>query len=192
MKLIVGLGNPGREYEFTRHNIGFLVVRSLAKSAGALLKHDRATFALSCRARIAGEPVVLAEPLTYMNLSGLAVKALLRKYDAGLSDLLIVCDDLNLGWGRMKIRAEGSSGGHKGLASIIEQLNSDALTRLRVGIGALPAYMDAADYVLAEFTRQEIIEAREIIGEAVNCCESWVKEGINECMNRFNKRSKNE
>lgn len=191
MKLIVGLGNPGKIYADSRHNTGFQVVKALAENCGAHLKKDNAAYSLSGRCRIEGRDVILALPLTFMNLSGLAVAALLKKHKAGPEDLLVVCDDLDLESGRIKIRASGSSAGQKGLKSIIDSLKNRDFCRLRVGIGRPDEDKDAAEYVLSPFTKKEKEELRHTVEEAVECCKSWITHGIAATMNRFNKRSKN-
>lgn len=190
MKLIVGLGNPGGAYAPSRHNIGFTVVKALAKKYKAVLKKDFAISSLSARIKIAGQSVVLSLPLTFMNLSALAVKPLVKKYKIDLNDLLIVCDDLDLEFGRLKIRASGSSAGHRGMQSIIDSLKKEDFARLRIGIGR-PTHKDleTADYVLSAFTKKEKIQVSEIIERAVECCQSWAIKGVTETMNAFNKRS---
>jgi PTH1 family peptidyl-tRNA hydrolase len=189
MKLIVGLGNPGSSYTQSRHNIGFMVVKALAKEKGLALKKDNSAAALSAKLKIDNQVVLLAMPLTFMNLSGIAVKQLVKKCKAGFEDILVVCDDLDLEFGRVKLKKDGSSGGQRGLESIIESLGSKNFHRLRIGISRPPARDDAADYVLSAFTRQEKIELKEIIGKALDCCLSWVFSGIDESMNVFNQRS---
>ena len=191
MKLIVGLGNPGRIYIDSRHNIGFSVIRSLNKIYKAPLKKGSNTFSLSGRGRIDGQSIMLALPLTFMNLSGIAVGALVKKHKIDLGNLLIVCDDLDLEFGTIKIRASGSSGGHRGLASIMESVGSQAFSRLRIGIGApLENNIDAADFVLSPFSKREKIEINGIIEKACDCCRVWATKGITETMNIFNRRSK--
>lgn len=190
MKLIVGLGNPGEAYAPSRHNIGFTVVKALAKKYKAVLKKDFAISSLSARIKIAGQSVVLSLPLTFMNLSGLAVKPLVKKYKIDLNDLLIVCDDLDLEFGRLKMRACGSSAGHRGMQSIIDSLKKEDFARLRIGIGR-PSHKDleTADYVLSAFSKKEKVQVSEIIERALGCCQSWVTKGVTETMNAFNKRS---
>jgi len=188
MKLIVGLGNPGKLYVDTRHNIGFCVVKTLARIYKVTLKKDSRTFSLSAKADIDAQAVVLATPFTYMNLSGIAVRSLLKKYRIDLGNLLVVCDDLDLELGRLKIRPGGSSGGHRGLASIRQALESQDFARLRVGIGR-PLYKGiAADYVLSNFTKKEKTEVGEIIERAVDCCRMWLNEGLARSMNTFNRK----
>ncbi|MCG8430333.1 MAG: aminoacyl-tRNA hydrolase [Candidatus Omnitrophica bacterium] len=190
MKLIVGLGNPGRAYARTRHNIGFLAVSALAERYGVSLKKDRMTYSLSARLTSGRQHVILAEPVTYMNLSGLALKSLVGIHKIGLSEILVVLDDLDLSFGRFRIRPGGQSAGHRGLKSIAGTLGSTAFARLRIGIGRPPEGVDPADYVLSAFTRIERKELDTIIPQATDCCRMWVDKGIEECMNVYNKKSK--
>lgn len=186
MKLIVGLGNPGDIYKDSRHNIGFSAVRALGSACKAVLKRDKGTFSLSARIKIDGRSVILAMPLTYMNLSGSAVANLLKKHKIELKDLLIVLDDLDLELGRLKIRPSGSSGGHRGLESVIESVGSSDFSRLRIGIGRPPRGVEPSEYVLMPFLRKEKSEVKGGIEIAAQCCQSWVTEGIIETMNNFN------
>jgi len=188
VKLIVGLGNPGRNYTESRHNIGFSVVKALSKDYKIPLKKDNA-FSLSGKGKIAPENLVLALPLTFMNLSGMAVSALIKKYKIGLENLLVICDDLDLGFGAIKIRPSGSSAGHRGLGSIVDSLGTQEFARLRIGIGRpLRADADAADFVLSPFTKKEKREIKGVIEEACGCSRSWATKGIIESMNIFNRR----
>jgi PTH1 family peptidyl-tRNA hydrolase len=191
VKLIVGLGNPGRVYADSRHNIGFSVVKALSKIYKVSLKKDNNAFCLSGKGRIEGKTAILALPLTFMNLSGMAVCALTKKHEIDLEDLLVVCDDLDLDFGVMKIRPAGSSGGHRGLSSIISSLGSEGFARLRIGIGKpINKNADAADFVLAHFPKKERARVETIVEQACDCCRVWATEGITESMNTFNRRSK--
>lgn len=191
MKLIVGLGNPGKLYADSRHNIGFSVIKALSKIYKVSLKKDNNAFCLSGRGRIEGKTAVLALPLTFMNLSGMAVYALTKKYGIDLEELLIICDDLDLSLGAMKIRPSGSSGGHRGLSSIIGALGTENFPRLRIGIGRpIDKNADTADFVLAHFSKKERTAVAEIVEQACDCCRLWATEGITESMNNFNRRSK--
>ncbi len=192
MKLIVGLGNPGKIYLNSRHNIGFSVIRALSQFFKSSFKKDAHTFSLSAKTKFKNQNVILSMPLTFMNLSGMAVGALLKKYKIDLDNLLIVCDDLDLEFGRLKLRPYGSSAGHRGLESIIDYLNADKLPRLRIGIGRPFPQRDAAEYVLSAFNKKEKAQIPEIVNYARDCCQAWVSDGINETMNIFNRRSKNE
>jgi len=187
MKLIVGLGNPGRNYAYSRHNIGFRVIKHLARLYKVSFKNDSKSRSLRSGAVISGKKTILAVPLTFMNLSGKAVKALLDKYELNPQDLLVVCDDLDLDFARIKIRPFGSSGGHRGLNSIIDSLGSNRFCRMRIGIGRPKAGSEAAGHVLSKFTSKETKQLEELISKAADCCCMWVAKGVDECMNAFNK-----
>lgn len=189
MKLIVGLGNPGRDYINSRHNVGFSVVGELAKANKFSFKKCAGSCSLSAKGRINGYSAALAMPLTFMNLSGVCVKPLLEKYKIEPKDLLVICDDLDLELGRLKVRPCGSFGGHRGLKSIIDALGTQEFSRMRIGIGRPRRYVDAADYVLSAFTSNEKKQIKEIIQKAVDCCHMWLAEGVTACMNTYNKRS---
>jgi PTH1 family peptidyl-tRNA hydrolase len=191
MKLIVGLGNPGIIYKHSRHNAGFLAVNNLAKKHRIALKKDKDTRSLSGMGKIEDVDVLLATPLTYMNLSGGSVKGLLKKYAASPEDLLVVCDDLDLEFGRLRARPSGSSGGQKGLKSIMDSIHDQNFSRLRIGIGR-PDRKDhlAADYVLSPFTAKEKKQLKQIIEEACACLEVWVSKGITKSMEIFNRSKK--
>ncbi len=185
MKVIVGLGNPGRQYAGTRHNVGFEVVAALAAdiSAGAWrLSHE----AEVADGRLGSDRVLLVLPQTFMNVSGQAVQPLLKFFKVEPGDVLVVCDDLNLPAGRLRIRAAGSDGGQKGLRDILQRLGTDKIARLRIGIGRPPGRMDAADYVLGRWTAEErpfVDEAVERGRQAVRC---WIEAGTEITATRFN------
>ena len=187
MKLIVGLGNPGDIYKDSRHNIGFFVVRAIAKSRKAILKRDSAVSSLTAKVKLDGRQVVLALPLTFMNLSGAAVKALLKKYKVNLAGLLVICDDLDLELARIKIKPEGSSGGHNGLQSIIDRLKTQSFARLRIGIGR-PKNIDPVEYVLSNFSKKDSQVMKGAIEKAVEVSQLWAAEGTEKCMNLFNRK----
>ena len=202
MKLIVGLGNPGKFYRDSRHNIGFLVVKALAKAYKISFKQDSGALSLVGKGKIGEQNILLAMPITYMNLSGSAVGALLKKYKIDKDNLLIICDDLDLDFGRLKIKSSGSSGGHRGLQSIIESLGGKNFSRLRIGIGRpllsgtlkvkiklSERHTDMRDYVLSHFSRGEKKEFLQILEKAADCCRIWATEGVDKCMNIFNQRS---
>ena len=188
IKLIVGLGNPGIIYASSRHNVGFMVLKSLASSLKINFKRDSLVCALVAKNKLFEQEVVLALPQKYMNLSGIAVKALLKKFKVDLKDLLVVCDDLDLELGIIKIRAQGSSGGQRGLESIIEHLGTQDFCRLRIGIGRPKSSQDAARYVLSGFLRKEKTVIQQALEDARSCAVSWVEKGIAETMNIFNKQ----
>jgi len=186
MKLIVGLGNPGLIYAGSRHNIGFTVLKSLAASLKISFKREASVSALVGKQKVIEENIILALPQTFMNLSGVAVKALLKKFKITPEDLLVVCDDLDLELGRMKIRPTGSSAGQRGIKSIIEQIGTQDFNRLRIGIGRPKNPEDAAKYVLSGFLRKEKEMLGKIKEEAAGCCLSWAEKGITETMNIYN------
>jgi PTH1 family peptidyl-tRNA hydrolase len=184
-KLIVGLGNPGREYERTRHNVGFAVVDAFARAHGiAVSRRDHQ--ALVGDGRVGGARVFLLKPQTYMNLSGQAVASFLRYKPVALTDLLVVTDDIALPVGRLRLRADGSAGGHNGLKSLIAHLHGPAFPRLRVGVGAPRDPSVQKDFVLGPFSRSEQPAVDEAIERAVAALEVWLAEGIERAMNRFN------
>jgi PTH1 family peptidyl-tRNA hydrolase len=185
MKLIVGLGNPGRRYEGTRHNVGFEVLDMVAKrhaTEAAKEKFD----ARVAGATIGGEPVLLVWPLTFMNRSGQSVASAVGFYQLPLADVLVVCDDFNLPLGKLRFRSQGSAGGQKGLDDIISRLGSDEFARLRLGIGPVPDRWDPADYVLGRFREDERAVVEDTIARAADGVECWAGEGIEAGMNRFN------
>ena len=186
MKLIVGLGNPGPRYRDTRHNVGFEVLDEYASRARAEFGSAPAD-ALVAKVREPGREVLLAKPLTFMNLSGRAVGELVRYYRIDVADLLVVTDDVNLPAGRLRLRRGGSAGGHNGLKSIIECLGSDAFPRLRVGVGRGDPRRDLADHVLARVAPDEREMLHEAARRAADACETFIAEGIDAAMNRFNR-----
>lgn len=184
MRIVVGLGNPGPEYVRNRHNVGYQVAERFARHMGAA--PGRTTFkAYTASGSLAGTKVLVARPLTFMNLSGQSVGPLLRWYHASTSDLLVICDDLDLPLGRIRLRPHGGSGGHKGVRSIIETLGTQDFARLRIGIGR-PACGDPQDYVLNDFAPDEVILMLDAYDRAVEAVESFVLHGIAVAMNRFN------
>jgi PTH1 family peptidyl-tRNA hydrolase len=183
--LIAGLGNPGREYRDNRHNIGFLALDRLAARLGLSFSRLESK-ALVTKGEHEGRRLLLAKPQTYMNLSGQAVGALLRYYKVPLENLLVVYDDVDLPLGTLRLRPGGGSGGQKGMASIIERLGSQDFPRLRVGVGRPPGRMNAADYVLEDFTRQEAAILPEILDRAAEAALVFVEDSLDAAMNRFN------
>ena len=188
MKLIVGLGNPGLIYAHSRHNIGAMTVAALAKAAKAPLRRQRTVPAMTAKTFFETEPVTLAVPVTYMNVSGAAVGPLMRHTGILLPDLIVVYDDLDLDLGSLRVRASGSAGGHNGMRSIIAALGSSEFCRLRIGVGR-PASRDAdvARYVLSSFGRKEKKLLEETIENAGSCLRAWVIEGTTRCMNIYNR-----
>jgi PTH1 family peptidyl-tRNA hydrolase len=185
MKLIVGLGNPGRKYEGTRHNVGYEVLAELGRRHGSG-RAKRKFQAELLEATVAGEKVLLLSPVTYMNRSGSSVQPARDFYQLSSQELLIICDDINLPLAKLRIRAKGSAGGQKGLADILQRLGTEQVPRLRVGIGEPPASWDAADYVLGRFSQKERSEIEVAAMRAADVAEDWVVRGIEECMNQYN------
>jgi len=189
MWCVVGLGNPDRKYQGTRHNLGFTVVDRLAARHRAPW-HVRAHY---CHAILPiPEPVILVKPTTYMNLSGSAVASVLSKKGIAPGNLLVICDDMNLPFGTLRLRARGSDGGHLGLASIIQSLGTQEYPRLRLGIGRDHEADGNVDYLLSRFTRQEARELPEIVEAAVQATLAVVETGIQKTMNSINRKIKEE
>lgn len=192
MKLIVGLGNPGDIYAGSRHNIGFAAIKALSRAHKITLKKEGDTFSLSGKGSLSAQTVILALPLTFMNLSGIAVRALLKKHRVGLENLLVVCDDLDLEFGRQKIKPCGSSGGHRGIQSIIESVKGSSFARLRIGIGRPSEDRDSSEYVLSPFNKKEKERINKLLERASDCCRLWAQEGVTKSMNKFNRKGKEE
>ena len=186
MKLVAGLGNPGAKYRGTRHNVGFGVVDVLASRHGLTFEAAPAD-ALMARWRRPQDLTVLVKPLTFMNVSGEAVSALLRYYKATVADTLIVCDDVNLSLGRLRIRATGSEGGHNGLRSIADHFGTIEYARLRIGVGRGDTRRDLADHVLARFEPEELPGIEDAIVRAADAVECWLSDGLAKTMNTFNR-----
>lgn len=187
LSLIVGLGNPGSEYAAHRHNIGFQVLQALAGMHGLSFAREKKAKARVAEGRIGERPVLLAKPQTFMNLSGKSVRRLSRDRQITPDRILVVCDDLDLPLGRLRIRPKGGSGGQKGLRSIIEALGSQDFARLRVGIGRPLGSIDPAEYVLLPFADEEKSLLAETVSRAVEAVESWLADGIVATMDRFNR-----
>jgi PTH1 family peptidyl-tRNA hydrolase len=187
MKLIVGLGNPGREYRDTRHNVGFLVVDEIARRHQLTLAMGPAQVPETFVAKkYGGVPLLVAKPLTYVNRSGDAVAALMRYYDIGSADVLVVVDEAALPFGRLRARARGSAGGHNGLKSIVERLGTSEFARLRLGVGRGDPRRDLADHVLSRFEPEERAALEEFIARAADAAEMFAVEGIDKVMNVYN------
>ncbi len=183
--LIIGLGNPGKEYRLTRHNVGFLVVDRLAREQGIQFKKRRGGAQVG-EGRVGKGKVILAKPLTYMNKSGVAVKKLVKALDIPLDHLVVVHDDLDLACGRMKIKDKGGHGGHKGMQSIIEHIGSADFLRVKVGIGKPESPEQGADYVLSHFSRDEISLVKEGVEQAAEAIEAIITSGKDKAMNAYN------
>jgi len=186
-RLIVGLGNPGAEYEQTRHNVGFMAVDVLAEKAKITLSPDRGP-ALAGSGRYRGRPLSLVKPLTYMNRSGSAVRHHMKKLGLSSRDVLVLYDDLNLEPGIIRIRQKGSSGGHNGMQDIIDVLGTDDIPRVRIGIGNNFSRGRQADYVLSAFQDDEVEVISQAITDVGDASLLFIREGIVAAMNRFNKK----
>lgn len=190
MKLIVGLGNPGREYEATRHNLGFMVIDRLFARAGGRRFRDEAN-AKVAEVTIAGERAVLAKPQTFMNLSGRAVRPLLERYaDADAANLIVLSDDVALPFGMIRARASGSAGGQNGLKSIIERLGTDKFSRVRLGVKPDHEVSDLSSFVLSPIPKRDHEELEKMLERAADAVEVMLAEGIERAMARFNERAK--
>jgi PTH1 family peptidyl-tRNA hydrolase len=193
VKLVVGLGNPGGEYEHTRHNVGFRIVERVAARHRIVLRRERRLHAHLGVGTIAGAETALLEPQTYMNLSGRAVLAVLDAYPLDpATDLLVVYDDLDLPFGRLRLRTAGGAGGHNGLGDIQDQLGRSDFARLRFGIGRPPAGEDPVAYVLAPFTADEATSLEDRLERAADAVEAVIAEGALRAMNRVNATPKGE
>ena len=188
MKLIVGLGNPGIEYQFTPHNVGFLAIDRIAEDLKVEVR-NRHCRALTARAEIAGEAVLLAKPETYMNLSGLSLRELLQKYDAKAeSDLIVIQDELDFPLGTLRIHTRRSSAGHNGIESIIDSLGTKDFLRIRIGVAPEHKVSDGKDYLLSPMRKSELAIVDGVLDTAEDAVKVILKEGAAAAMNRFNRR----
>jgi PTH1 family peptidyl-tRNA hydrolase len=188
MKLIVGLGNPGEEYAFTRHNVGFMVLKKLAEGHRVKFKSNRRFKALTGEGLIEGENCYLAMPQTFMNLSGHSVRSIVNWLKLGMGEILLIIDDIALPFGNIRIRTGGSDAGHKGLKSVITCLGTDEFSRMRIGIMGTRVIKDYSKYVLSRFTKKEEKLLPDILRRSSQACECWIKEGADAAMNRYNSR----
>jgi PTH1 family peptidyl-tRNA hydrolase len=186
MKVIVGLGNPGRAYERTRHNVGFDVVDEIASARNVRFRRSWRFPLESAEIRVGNEEVLLVKPQTFMNRSGDAVAPLLRKKGVGVDGVLVAVDDMALPLGAIRLRARGSAGSHNGLKSLIERLGSDAFPRLRVGVGPMPEGSDWVAFVLGKFPAEMQDEVEKARVRAMEAALNWVVEGVERTMNKFN------
>lgn len=187
MRLIVGLGNPGEQYEWTPHNAGFLALDAIAERAGIRVTRHEAK-SLAGRGEFAGQKVILAKPQTMMNLSGVAVRMLLERYETcDPAETVVLSDEVALPWGMIRVRTGGSAGGHNGLKSIISAVGSDFI-RVRLGVGPERIWGDMADYVLGPIRRSERETALEMAGSAADAVETILTEGVDKAMAKFNRR----
>jgi PTH1 family peptidyl-tRNA hydrolase len=186
VKVIIGLGNPGREYEMTRHNIGFLVLDEIARRFDLSFRRSWWFPAKLAGGTIGQEKVRLVKPQTFMNRSGRAVLPVLRKEGGRADDLLVIFDDVALGWGQLRVRAQGSAGGHNGVKSVMDSLGDGAFGRIRIGIGPKPDSVSLSDYVLGPFSDAEMQDLENVVRRAADAVEMVCTTGIGQAMNCFN------
>lgn len=185
MKLFVGLGNPGKEYEETRHNVGFMVIDELARRWN--VSYNQAKFhGIFASHVISGEKVILCKPLTYMNLSGECVRPLIDYFKIDIEDVVVIYDDLDLPVGKIRLRTKGSAGGHNGIKSLIHHLGTEQFKRIRVGISRPQNGQKITDYVLGRFLAEEVPEIKQAIHRAADACEKFVGAPFVQVMNEFN------
>ena len=189
LRLVVGLGNPGEEYDNTPHNIGFAVAKELARRAGVDFRRGPKPKMESVKVTV-HQPYILLRPLSYMNLSGQPVQAALKWYSLKPENLLVVCDDVNLPLGRLRFRIDGGAGGQKGLKSIIDSLGTQAFARLRIGVGGGAPGADVAAHVLSKFRGERKKLAETIIPKAADALECWLQDGMEAAMNKYNQLEK--
>ena len=195
MKLVVGLGNPGIEYQFTPHNAGFLAIDRLAEICGVTVANRRGK-ALTAKARLAGQDVLLAKPETFMNLSGLSVAALLKdlELESPAEDLIILYDELAIPLGQLRIRERGSAAGHNGIKSILSSLGTEEFIRVRIGVGKPPTVTGrevkagGTNYLLAPMRRMMLQELDEVLDKVVRATEMILTDGVKKAMNEFNRK----
>jgi PTH1 family peptidyl-tRNA hydrolase len=187
VKIIVGLGNPGIPYEWSRHNIGFMVVNRFAE-IHHITVGTRRFKSLFGKGSIDSEPVILAKPMTYMNRSGEAVAKIVPFFKVGMKDLIVIHDDLDLPFGKLRIKQRGGDGGHQGIRSVIELMGGNSFLRLKIGIGRPLREMDPAEYVLAPFSAREKSSLDEALTRSAECLAVILREGIETAMNRYQKR----
>ncbi|KGX85480.1 aminoacyl-tRNA hydrolase [Pontibacillus litoralis] len=185
MKCIIGLGNPGPKYENTRHNIGFMVIDELLERHHWKLDKEKFKAQYTVE-RIGSEKVLLMKPLTYMNLSGEAIRPLMEYYDIDVEDVVIIYDDLDLPVGKIRLRTKGGHGGHNGIRSTIDHLGTKGFPRLRFGVGRPSVPMPIADYVLGSFQKDEMTTIEASVQTAANACEAWMEKPFLEVMNDYN------
>ncbi|WP_019415345.1 aminoacyl-tRNA hydrolase [Paenisporosarcina sp. TG20] len=185
MKMIIGLGNPGKTYEHTRHNIGFEVIDELANRFNTTLSQMKFKGMYTIIHQPQGK-ILLVKPLTYMNLSGECIVPLMNYYDIKEEDIVVIYDDLDLVVGKIRLRQKGSAGGHNGIKSIIQHLGTQNFNRIRIGIDRPQTGMKIPDYVLSEFTKDEKPLINEVLNKSADACEQWLSLSFLDVMNRFN------
>lgn len=189
MYLIAGLGNPTKEYEKTRHNVGFEAIDILADKAGTTVTEKKHK-ALYGKGYIGGQKVILAKPQTYMNLSGESIREIADFYKIEPENIIILCDDINLSEGQLRIRLKGSAGGHNGLKNIISHLGTQEFPRIRIGVGEKPRGMDLADYVLGRFPKEQQAVMEEAYRDAAEAACMMIEDGADAAMNHYNRKNK--
>lgn len=189
MYLIAGLGNPTREYKKTRHNVGFEAIDILADKAGTTVTEKKHK-ALYGKGYIGGQKVILAKPQTYMNLSGESIREIADFYKIEPENIIILCDDINLSEGQLRIRLKGSAGGHNGLKNIISHLGTQEFPRIRIGVGEKPRGMDLADYVLGRFPKEQQAVMEEAYRDAAEAACMMIEDGADAAMNHYNRKNK--
>jgi peptidyl-tRNA hydrolase, PTH1 family len=187
MRLIVGLGNPGPEYEWTPHNVGFLAVDAIAERAGIRITRPESK-SYAGRGELAGQEVVLAKPQTMMNLSGVAVRMLLERYECDPAGMIVLVDDVDLPWGMLRVRERGRPGTHNGMKSVVRAIGTEEFIRIRLGVGPEKVWGDLAEYVLCPMGRAEREIAEQMAADATDAVETILKEGVGKAMTRFNRR----
>ncbi len=185
MKIVVGLGNPGREYSATRHNVGFMAVDELAARWGVATWREK--FGALVAEHRGQETVLLVKPQTYMNLSGQAVSALVRWHKLDTADIVVVYDDIDLPAGKLRLRPAGGAGGHRGIESLLAHLGKDTFARVRIGVSRPPDYMETADYVLGRFSADEQPLMAETVKRAASAVEAVLKDGLAKAANEYNR-----
>ena len=186
MKLIVGLGNPGQKYTYNRHNVGALLIGKLAAECKIKIRLDSTIGSYLGKGKYRNRKIIIARPRCFMNLSGKRVVVLAKRYELNPEQILVVVDDLNLEWGKIRIKPKGSSGGHKGVESIIEALGDSNFARLRLGIGRPKQKKEVSDFVLSDWTKEEKRALDDNLQWAAECCKAWVVWDIEKVMNKFN------
>lgn len=192
--MVVGLGNPGLQYEFSRHNIGFRIIDNFALNIETEFKRVKSYDSLVSRGKLMNHKLILVKPQTYMNLSGKSVNKIVSYYRISFQDLLIVYDDLNLELGQIRIRKRGSAGGHKGVESIIQYLNSEDIPRLRIGIGkpSINSNFDYVSYVLSNFNNNEKDKISEVIQLSTEAIKTVIEDGLEKAMRKYNRKIEKE
>ncbi|MHA6260520.1 aminoacyl-tRNA hydrolase [Sporosarcina sp. CAU 1771] len=185
MKMIIGLGNPGKQYEKTRHNVGFHVIDELFGRFGAPMMQSKFNGMFTVIHRPEGK-VMLVKPLTYMNLSGECVRPLMDYYDVDTKNIVVVYDDLDLAPGTIRLRQKGSAGGHNGMKSLIAHLGTENFNRIRIGVGRPVGGMKVSDYVLSSFSKEEAPLVEEVVKKSASACETWLEKPFIDVMNNFN------